>query len=166
MIGFIARQETDIIELLEFRSRDRNWNPSTSFWANKSVIPPACAGAQCRTGIHCYVEDYERSTNRNEESHQGAKRSKKKKEVLVFNPSDYNTYTVAQLKEECRRKRFCTVGNAQTLRRYLQYPEKAKLMYDPNDMTTWSNDDLRPTNIFVSARKVIQWQPRDAVGKM
>ena len=142
MIGFIARQERYIIELLDFRGRNRNWNPSTSFWANNSVIPPACAGVQCRIGIHRYVEDYERSTNRNQESHQGAKRTKKK-EVLVFNPSDYNTYSVAHLKEECRRKRFCNVGNAQTLWRYLQHPEKAKLMYDPDDMKTWSNDDLR-----------------------
>ncbi len=35
------------------------------------------------------------------------------------------------------------VENARTLRSYLQYPEKAKLMYDPDETTTWSNDDLR-----------------------
>ena len=116
------------------------------FWANKSVIPPASSGIQCRMGIDRYLADIDNSKSCHHEQQRGAKRQKKKKEV-AFDASDYSTYTVAQLREACRSKGFCHIGNAQTLRRYLLKPEKAKLTHNPDNKNTWTNDELR---IFLS----------------
>jgi hypothetical protein len=142
MHNFTARQEHDIIDFLQFRKRNAYRDPTGSFWANKSVIPPASSGTQCSMGIDRYVADMDKIKISHQEQQRGAKRAKHKKKV-VFSASDYNTYTVAQLKEACQSKGFCHIGNAQTLRRYLLKPEKAKLAYDPTDKNTWTNDELR-----------------------
>jgi hypothetical protein len=146
MLNFTARQEHGIIEFIQFRERNRYRDPTGSFWANKSVIPPASSGIQCRMGIDRYVADIHKSKSHDQEQERGAKRPKKKKAV-AFDASDYSTYTVAQLREACRSKGFCQIGNAQTLRRYLLKPEKAKLTHDPDNKNTWTNDELR---IFLS----------------